>query len=144
VLVSNAYLVKEIKVSPSFISDHELILVVLNMKRTRPKPTHILARSYKNYKPDAFLHDLSQVPWHIIGTFEDVNDSLYAFHQLFEQILDQHAPIRKVKIRSHPNPFITPEIRELMKTRDSRKDLTIPLPGRDSGIINEKSNVKSD
>ena len=94
---------KERKVSPSSISDHELILVVLKVKRSPPKPPDSLSRSYKNYTPDAFLHDLSQVPRHVIETFEDVDGSLYAFHQLFEQILDQHAPIRKVKIRSRPN-----------------------------------------
>ena len=55
--------------------------------------------------------------------FEDVDDCLYAFHQLFEQILDRHAPVKKVKIRSRPNPFITPEIRELMRTRDKWKKL---------------------
>lgn len=41
VLVSNVSLVKEAKVSPSSISDHDLILVVLNMKKSRPKLTYI-------------------------------------------------------------------------------------------------------
>ena len=56
VLVSNANLVKEAKVSLSSISDHELILVVLNLKKSRPKPTYILTRSYKNYKPEAMIY----------------------------------------------------------------------------------------
>ena len=46
------------------------------------------------------------------------------FYQLFEQILDQHAPVKKAKIRSHPSLFITPEICELMRTRDKWKKLT--------------------
>ena len=45
-LVSNANLVKEANVSPSSISDHELILVVLNMKKSRPKPTYPLHRRH--------------------------------------------------------------------------------------------------
>ena len=45
-------------------------------------------------------------------------------YQLFEQILDQHAPVKKAKIRSHPSLFITPEICELMRTRDKWKKLT--------------------
>ena len=49
--------------------------------------------------------------------------NLYAFHQLFEQILDRHTPVKKVKIRSRPNPFITPDICELMSTRDKWKKL---------------------
>ena len=123
ILVSNVNLVQEAKVSPSSIGDHELILVVLNLKKSRPKPTYILTRSYTNYNPEAFTRDLLQVPWHIIETFEDVDDCLYAFYQLFEQILDRHAPVKKVKIRSRPNPFITPEIRELMRTRDKWKKM---------------------
>ena len=63
--VSNANLVKEAKVAPSSISDHELIIIVLNMKKRRPKPTYLLTRSYKNYKSEAFNRDLSLAPWHI-------------------------------------------------------------------------------
>ena len=118
VLVSNANLVQEVKVSPSSINDHELILVVLNLKKSRPKPRYILTRSYKSYNREAFTRDLLQVPWYVIETFEDVDDYLYAFYLLSEEILDRHAPVIKVKIRSRPNPFITPEIRELMRTRD--------------------------
>lgn len=93
-MVSNADLVKEAKVIPFSISDSELIFVVLKVKKSRPKPTYILTRSYENYKPEAFVHDLSQAPWNIIGMFEVMDDYLYA--------LDRHAPVKKVKIRSRP------------------------------------------
>ena len=32
--------------------------------------------------------------------------------------MNEHAPIKRIKIKSRPNPFLTPEIRQLMKTRD--------------------------
>ena len=32
--------------------------------------------------------------------------------------LDEHAPVRIIKLRGRPNPFITDEIRQLMKVRD--------------------------
>ena len=38
---------------------------------------------------------------------------------LFDPILEQHAPIRRVKLRTRPNPFVTDEIKSLMKTRDN-------------------------
>lgn len=34
------------------------------------------------------------------------------------EVLDKHAPIKKVKIRGRPIPYITDEIRELMKSGD--------------------------
>lgn len=75
----------------------------------REKEPSQATRSYKKNKPETFIRDHLKAPWRIIETFEDVDDCLHAFHQLFEQILDQHAPVRKVKIRCCPNPFITPE-----------------------------------
>lgn len=112
----------------------------------REKELSQATRSYKKYKPETFIRDHLKAPWRIIETFEDVDDCLHAFHQLFEQILDQHAPVRKVKIRCCPNPFITPENEyatwweQEIKGRTGSKILT----GGDSGIINERLNVKSE
>ena len=43
---------------------------------------------------------------------------LNAFHLIFNQILDHHAPIKDIKLRSRPNPYVNEEIRSLMQTRD--------------------------
>ena len=43
--------------------------------------------------------DISNAPWSIIENLKDVNESLNAFDSLFNEILDQHAPIKKVKVR---------------------------------------------
>ena len=40
------------------------------------------------------------------------------FNDLLLACLDDHAPIKTVKIRHKPNPFITEDIRDLMKVRD--------------------------
>ena len=37
---------------------------------------------------------------------------------MFQEVLNQHAPVKRVKIRSKPNPFTTLEIRQLMRTRN--------------------------
>ena len=51
--------------------------------------------------------------------FEDLDDQVDTFNSLFLDVLNEHAPIKRVEIKSKPNPFITPEIRQLMKTRDN-------------------------
>ena len=50
--------------------------------------------------------------------FDDFDDQVDTFNALFTDILDDHAPIKRVKIKARPNPFVTTEIRQLMKTRD--------------------------
>jgi len=61
---------------------------------------------------------MSTGPWSVFDIFDDVDDKLNAFNLIFDDILDSHAPIKEVKIRSRPNPCVTKEIRALMKTRD--------------------------
>ena len=50
--------------------------------------------------------------------FDDFDDQVDTYNALFTDILDDHAPLKRVKIKSRPNPFISAEIRQLMKTRD--------------------------
>ena len=50
--------------------------------------------------------------------FHDVIDKLFAFNELFCDIVDRRAPIKKIKIRGRPLPYVTDEIRQLMKARE--------------------------
>ena len=66
ILVSNKNVVEESKVLPVSISDHDLVYVTLNVKKTRPKPIYITTRSFKHYNRDAFNRDISMAPWSVI------------------------------------------------------------------------------
>ena len=107
----------------STISDHILVDITPKLKKPRINPCKVTVRSYKNYKVGNFLHDLSLTPFHIISVFDDLNDQVDAFNDLFLEVLNHHVLVTMVKIRSKPNPFITPEIRQLMRTRDQWRKL---------------------
>ena len=100
------------------ISDHNLIYVVLSLKTPRVKPSYVTIRSYANYHAEQFVEDLTFVPFHVISVFDDFDDQVDTFNTLFSEILNEHAPVKRIKIKSRPNSFVTPEIRQLMKTRD--------------------------
>ena len=72
----------------------------------------------KHYRSDNFHSDIKQAPWSIVDVFDDVSDKLFAFNNLFSDILDKHAPVKTIKIRGRPLPYVTDEIRQLMKTRE--------------------------
>ena len=59
------------------------------------------------------------VPFHTVNIFDDFDDQVDVFIQLFLDTLSEHAPIKRIQIKSRPNPFITLEIKQLMKIRDS-------------------------
>ena len=65
------------------------------------------------------MSDLECVPFHINDIFDDFNDQVDVFNKLFLDTLKEHAPVKRIKLtKSRPNPFITPEIKQLMKTSD--------------------------
>jgi len=69
------------------------------------------------YRPDQFLADVSSV----LDVFDDPEDKLNAFNLLFNNVFDEHAAIKTVKIRGRPNRLVTCEIRDLMRSRDQWK-----------------------
>ena len=123
VMTTNEKLIASNDVLMSTISDHNLVYISLKLKKPRIKPCYVTIRSYTNYSADNFLRDLSYAPFHIISLFDDFNDQVDVFNELFLEVLSQHAPVKRVKIRSKPSPFITPEIRQLMRTRDQWRKL---------------------
>ena len=59
------------------------------------------------------------VPFHLVNIFDEIDGQVDVINELFLDTLSEHAPIKRIKIKSRPNRFITPEIKQLMKTRDS-------------------------
>ena len=118
VLTTNKDFVENCVVKSSSISDHNLVCFNLKLKAPRPRHSYVTIRSYKNYDRDNFLVDLSRVPFHMVYFFESLDDQVDAFNCLFLEVLDVYAPFKRIKIKSRPNPFITQEIKQLMKTRD--------------------------
>ena len=66
---------------------------------------------------NSFRHDLETVPFQIASIFDDPDDHLCAWQCLFNDICDEHAPWKEVKVRSSSDPWITCDIRYKMNRR---------------------------
>ena len=72
------------------VSDLHLAYLVLTLKTPRLKPYYVTIRSYANYNAKQFCEDLSLAPFHMISTFDDLDDQAETFDVLFTDILDDH------------------------------------------------------
>ena len=77
-----------------------------------------LVRSQKSYDSKSFAEDMVNVPWHVLSHFDSVDDKLASFSSLFSDVLDHHVPVKVIKTKVKPRPFITAEIKTLMHQRD--------------------------
>lgn len=107
------------------ISDHYLVYGVRKFQTIKSNPKYIESRNMKNYDPCLFIHDLKNVPWDLLYISDDPDDMVYTWENLFVEVLDIHAPLRKRRVRNKPSPWLSPSIRKLMYNRDYLKKQAI-------------------
>ena len=97
VMVSNKDIVKTSRVLDLTISDHYLSL----------------------HSPTSQPSDIAQVPWETVELMDSVDDKVNAFNDLFLTCLDNHAPIKTLKLKPKSNPSITAEIKKRIRTKNN-------------------------
>ena len=66
---------------------------------------------------DALLADHRDAPWQIIDVSDDIDGKWASWKSLFLSIVDQHAPLVKVRVKSRCD-WLTTDIRTLMRSRN--------------------------
>jgi hypothetical protein len=95
-----------------------------------PPPTSITRRSFKHFNTSQFEQDLSVAPWCILDVFDDLDDKVEAFNLLFTDILNYHAPLKTIKVRKKPSPWISKALRKKWTGETDFSgsiDVTLPL-----------------
>ena len=108
------------------LSDHFPIFFTRKMHVQPPKIDHytISYRSFKNFNEDKFTEDLQSVPWDTIKIFDDTDDIMEAWLDLFLQVADKHIPIKQHRVKQKNQPqWLSPEILDAMKCRDRHKSI---------------------
>jgi len=101
------------------ISDHLLCFAIFKWKSVPlQKLSTVYRRSMKNFNQSDFNADLEIAPWSILEMFDDPSDKTEIYNLLLSDILDLHAPLKKVKTRKHNAPWITRDLRKKMIYRD--------------------------
>ena len=58
------------------------------------------------------------MPWHVIECFDDINDIWMAWKLLFDDIVNNHAPLRKFRASKTKIPWYDEKIEALKDMRD--------------------------
>ena len=109
------------------LSDHFPVFVTRKMHNHTPKENHftISYRSFKNFDEAKFINELQAVPWNLIKLFDDPDDILEAWTDLFLEVVDKNIPIKKHRVKRRTQPdWISADILDAMKTRDRHKSLS--------------------
>ena len=92
--------------------------------RKSPKPIfnehkRVKVRSLKNYSKESFIDKLSETDWSEVLFCNDVDRAWSMFCTVFMNTLDSVAPLREVRIKQRSEPWMTSEILDDIRERDS-------------------------
>ena len=116
--VNNSHRIVDSGVIPVHLSDHSLIYGVLKAGIPRAPPRTIEYRSFKHFSKQAFLTDLTNVNWSLVDNEPDIDAAVNNWKTLFTETANQHAPIKKSRVKGIHMPWLTSELRSLMQERD--------------------------
>ena len=103
-------------------------------------PRKIVFRDYKKFDTQNFLYDLDQEM--IKGKFYNAYDSYGSFSDIFQQIVNKHAPLKEKMIRGNNAPFMTKEVRKAIMNRSKLKRKYQNWPFRENFVNWKKQKNK--
>lgn len=118
ILVSNDDMVSSSGIRESNCSDHDLVYCVLTFSVSTLEPTYISYRDYKRIRRDDFINDFENLGLEIIYYTENIEDKIEILRSSLILLLDAHAPLKSVNISGPRRPWITENIRFMIKLRD--------------------------
>ena len=106
---------------PCSLSDHSPVFCVFKAGVPKAPPRTIEYRCYKHYNKQSFLQDLRDtncLNWTALLDERDTDATVNNWCQRFTDIADQHAPIKKMKVKGVNIPWMTAELSQAMQDRD--------------------------
>ena len=124
IIVNRTDMVLDSGVIPCGISDHDAIYITKNTRRPKLKfqTKTITVRNFKKFNLNEFLKELDSLPFNQIRLVSnDANKIWLMWKNLFLSALDKHAPTTSMRLRDCKAPYITSELKSLIRQRDYLK-----------------------
>lgn len=100
------------------ISDHLVIKCEVKQIVHKAKPFMIRYRDFRDFNEDVFYSDFMDIPFYEILYAHDIERKLKLFNTHLLNLYNKHAPMREAVISKKKAPWLTQEIKNLMKLRD--------------------------
>lgn len=78
-------------------------------------------RKFKNFDTMKFRQDIAIQNWASVNAFENPNVIWSIWKNIFNSVVDKHAPLRSKQIKASKSPWISAYLKDEMHTRDIQK-----------------------
>ena len=128
-------------VTETGVSDcHKLITTFMKSYISRLKPKNVHYRSYKNFNEEKFLIDVKEADFSFKTSNPDENYSVLT--NVFSNIVNIHAPLKKKILRGNDAPFMNKELRKAIYTRSRLRNRYFKNPTKENETSYKKQRNK--
>ena len=113
--------ISHVQVVPTTFCYHDMVGCVRKLHSIKFKPRIIKRRNYAKYNACSFNKDLEGIPWEPVSNVTengDINEAWTNFKTKFTEVTNKHAPLIEKKVRGRETPWLSNEIKQLMRERD--------------------------
>ncbi|CAK1588724.1 unnamed protein product [Parnassius mnemosyne] len=103
--------------APAF-SYHDLIFISYVLKPPKPPAKTLHMRCFGRLDVEKLCMDASKINWNSVVSASTVDEKIEALNEAILRLYDVHAPIKKVKLKRPPAPWMTIGVRIAMRRRD--------------------------
>lgn len=115
------HVVKHGQCSADAFSYHDLIFLSYKVRPPKPKPKILLQRSFGTIDMEKLRNDAGEIDWVQVHSANNIDDKVSIFNSTLTQLYDTHAPLRAIKIKHLPAPWLTDDIKKLMHNKVAAK-----------------------
>lgn len=101
----------------TFLSAHDLIYVIYDLKIVRREGRSMVCRDRRGMDAGNLVQRMRDLDWRRVMETEDVNEKVRIFTSMLVQYFNSVAPKRKVYFKNLPAPWLTSNIKNAMRKR---------------------------
>ncbi|KAG7301647.1 hypothetical protein JYU34_014621 [Plutella xylostella] len=102
-------------------SYHDLIFLSYKIRPSKAKPRILLQRNFGGMDMDSLRRDAQNIDWDVVLDAGGVDEQISAFNSLLTNLYDVHAPVRAIKLRHLPAPWLTEDIKHIINKKNAAK-----------------------
>ncbi|CAG4930029.1 unnamed protein product [Colias eurytheme] len=122
ILISSpTYVVKHGQCAADAFSNHDLLYLSYRLRLPKLKHRILMQRSFGGMDLDRLRNDAANIDWNAILKAHTVEEKVSVFSNFIINLYDVHAPIKPVKIKHLPAPWLTDELRVLLHKKNKSK-----------------------
>ena len=74
---------------------YQMVCFAAKLKPPVKMTRHVLYRSNRKSEENVYVHDISNIPYHVREIFDDVDDAYWFYETLMKHVIDEDDPLNK-------------------------------------------------